>query len=74
MIAELDLVVSRRDLPEEKLRAGDIGAVVLLHAGGAGYEVEFTTLTGETLAVVTLPADDLRPVSPGEIANARRVA
>ena len=74
MIAELDLVVLRRDLPEEKLRAGDIGAVVLLHAGGAGYEVEFTTLTGETLAVVTLPADDLRPVSPGEIANARRIA
>ena len=74
MIAELDLVVLRRDLPEEKLRAGDIGTVVLLHAGGAGYEVELTTLTGETLAVVTLPADDLRPVPPGEIANARRVA
>jgi len=74
MLEELDLVVLLRDLPAEKLRAGDVGAVVLCHDGGAGYEVEFTTLTGETFAVVTLPADDLRPVSPGEIANARRVA
>jgi len=74
MIAELEMVVLRRDLPEAKLRAGDVGVVVLEHANASGYEVEFTTLQGETIAVVTLPSDDLRPVGPDEIANARPVA
>jgi hypothetical protein len=43
MIDELDLVVLRRDLPKERLAAGDVGTVVLVHQQGAGYEVEFTT-------------------------------
>jgi hypothetical protein len=71
---ELDLVVLTRDLPGENLRAGDIGTVVLVHQGGTGYEVEFSTLGGQTLAVVTLAADDVRPVGNREIAHARRVA
>ncbi len=71
---ELDLVVLTRDLPGENLRTGDIGTVVLIHQEGAGYEVEFSTLGGQTLAVVTLTADDVRPVGDREIAHARRVA
>lgn len=63
-----------RDLPGEHLRAADIGTVVLVHGGGAGYEVEFSTLGGRTLAVVTLSADGVRPVGDREIAHARRVA
>jgi hypothetical protein len=43
MINELDLVVLKRDLPTERLTAGDVGTVVLVHQQGAGYEVEFTT-------------------------------
>jgi hypothetical protein len=74
MIADLDIVVLRRDLPEKKLKAGDVGTVVLTHDNGAGYEVEFTTLTGDTIAVVTVSAGDLRGVAPDEIAHARRVA
>ena len=54
MIDELDLVVLKRDLPTERLAAGDVGTVVLVHQQGAGYEVEFTTLSGDTVAVVTL--------------------
>jgi len=72
--ADLEMVVLRRDLPEAKLEAGDVGTVVLAHQDGAGYEVEFATLAGETLAVVTVPAADLRTVAPDEIAHARRVA
>jgi len=71
---EMDLVVLSRDLPDEGLRAGDIGTVVLVHQGGAGYEVEFMTLGGRTLAVVTLAAGDVRPVGDREIAHARNVA
>jgi hypothetical protein len=36
--------------------------------------VEFATLTGATLAVVTLPAAAVRPIGPREIAHARAVA
>jgi len=74
MIRELDTVVLTADLPELGLTVGDIGAVVMVHEGGAGYEVEFIALDGETLAVTTLDADRVRPISRREIAHARRVA
>lgn len=73
MIEELSSVVLTSDLPEHGLRSGDIGTVVLIHRGGEGYEVEFTTLGGETLAVVTLPATQVRPVARREIAHVRVV-
>lgn len=73
-LAEFETVVLRRDLPEARLEAGDVGTVVLAHAGGAGFEVEFATLAGETIAVVTVPAEDLCAVAPDEIAHGRRVA
>jgi hypothetical protein len=74
MIQELDTVILTRDIPEQKLRKGDLGAVVLVHQDGAAYEVEFVTLGGETLAVVTLPADAVRVATGREIAHAREVA
>ncbi len=71
---EHDTVVLAQDLPQHALRAGDIGTVVLVHQGGAGYEVEFVTLDGETVAVVTLESSQLRPVARHEIAHIRMVA
>jgi hypothetical protein len=71
---EHDIVVLQDDGAEHGLRAGDIGTVVLVHEGGKGYEVEFVTLDGQTVAVVTLDADQVRPIAPGEIAHARAVA
>lgn len=73
MIAELDNVVLKTELPEHGLRQGDIGTVVLVHDNGAGYEVEFMTLEGETVAVVTLFANQVRPIGRREIANAREL-
>lgn len=72
MIRELDSVILTVDLPEHGLRKGDVGAVVLLHRGG-GYEVEFITLSGETVAVVSLSKEQVRPVGRREIAQARAV-
>jgi hypothetical protein len=63
MIAELDPVVLTTDLPEHGLRAGDVGWIVMVHAGGAGYEVEFVTLAGDTVSVVTVPAESVRRCS-----------
>ena len=74
MIKELDPVVLTKALPEHGLQAGDVGWVVMIHDGGAGYEVEFVTLAGETVSIVTVTAKDVRPVEAKEIAHARRVA
>jgi Domain of unknown function (DUF4926) len=73
MIHELDSVVLTTDLPEYGLERGDIGAVVLVHKDGKGYEVEFVTLDGETVAVVSLFPSQIRPIGRGEIAHARPV-
>jgi hypothetical protein len=40
----------------------------------AGYDVEFVTLAGETVSVVTIPAQAVRLVRAKEIAHARMVA
>jgi hypothetical protein len=73
MVEELDYVVLTRDVSELGLQKGDLGVIVLVHGQGEGYEVEFTTLTGETVAVVSLRASDVRPVGAQEIAHARVV-
>jgi Domain of unknown function (DUF4926) len=73
MLKELDTVVLTADLPDHGLRQGDLGTVVLVHAE-RGYEVEFMTLDGETLAVVSLHPAQVRPVGRREIAQARAVA
>jgi hypothetical protein len=72
MIKELDTVVLTTELPAYSLKAGDLGTVVLVHRHG-GYEVEFMTLDGETVAVVSLFPDHIRPVGRREIAHARLV-
>ena len=71
MIKELDSVVLAVDLPAHRLEAGDVGTIVLVHGGGKGFEVEFVALDGETIAVVTLTAAELRPVARREISHAR---
>ncbi len=72
-IEELDLVVLNEDMPEHRLAAGDIGTVVLVHGEGTGYEVEFITLDGETVAVISLYPSQVRPIQRGEIAHARAI-
>ncbi|MBX3056982.1 MAG: DUF4926 domain-containing protein [Anaerolineae bacterium] len=71
MIAELDRVILTVDLPEYGLRAGDMGTVVLVHDSSKGFEVEFVSLDGETVAVTSLFAYQVRPIGQREIAHAR---
>lgn len=70
---ELESAVLAVDLPEYSLKRGDIGTIVLVHQGGKGYEVEFVALDGESVAVVSLFASQVRPIRRREIAHARRV-
>ncbi len=72
MINDLDIVALTRDLPKEGLAAGDLGTVVHVYKDRQAYEVEFMTLNGETIEVVTLEADAIRPIREREIANARQ--
>lgn len=73
-ILEHDCVVLRAPIPSEGLEPGDVGTVVHVYADGLAYEVEFTALDGHTEAVVTLEADQVRPVSRRDIAHARTMS
>lgn len=74
MTKEHDSVVLSEDLPAAGLQAGDVGTVVHIHPGGAGYEVELMTLAGETVAVVTLLPTQIRPIARGDLAHVRALA
>ena len=68
---EHERVVLKASIPAEALEAGDVGTVVHVYRDGLAYEVEFTTLAGKTAAVVTVEADQVRPVGSREITHAR---
>jgi hypothetical protein len=72
-IKEHDRVVLKSDLPAERLKAGDVGTVVHIYRDGLAYEVEFTTLDGDTAAVATVEASHVRPVHKREITHAREL-
>lgn len=54
MIDELETIVLTEDIPAQELQRGDVGAVVHVNNNPKGYEVEFVTLGGETVAVMSL--------------------
>ena len=73
MIKEHDVVVLTQDLPEERLTAGDVGTVIHIHDGAAGYEVEFMTLSGRTIAVATVMASQVRAVTSRDLVHVREL-
>jgi hypothetical protein len=73
-ITEHQRVVLTTDLPAEKLTIGDVGAVIHVYQDGKAFEVEVSTLTGETVAVVSLEKAQVRAVDHREVTHARRVA
>ncbi len=73
MIRELDTVVLTEDIAASGLKAGDVGAVVHVHANGAAFEVEFVTLAGKTVALATLAPGQVRAVSARDLAHVREL-
>jgi hypothetical protein len=71
MIQELDTVELTKSLPNVGLKAGDTGAVVAVYRGGEGYAVEFFDADGDTLAVVTVTKDFVRPAEVFDAAEHR---
>ena len=73
MICELDTVIPLKERPLEGLVKGDVGSVVFIHGGGKAFEIEFTTLAGDPLGVLTLAEDEIRPVSARDVPHVRVV-
>lgn len=69
----LDTIVLTRDLPQHRLRAGDLGAIVEVYEPD-GLEVEFVTAAGRTEALVTLKEADVRPVAGDDLVTVRSLA
>jgi hypothetical protein len=70
-------VILRSALPKDGLCAGDIGTVVEHHVVPGredGYSVEFFDMTGRTVAVVTVPAHELREPTPDDRPSVRSLA
>ena len=70
MFKLLDTVVLDRDLPEQGLRRGDLGAIVDVHAPD-GLDVEFVLASGRTQALVTLLSTDVRAVGDADLIAVR---
>ena len=73
MMKELDQIVLTADLPKEGLKTDDVGTVVHIHRDGEAFEVEFMTLAGETVAVTTVLASQVRPITNRDITHTRLV-
>lgn len=74
MFSELDTVVLTHNIEKYGLKEGDMGAVVHVYNNGESVEVEFVTVNGETIAVLTLESSDIRSLANDEILHVRRVA
>ena len=77
-LALFQRAVLTQDIPEEGLRAGDVGVVVEHYPAKAdvpeGYELEFFAASGQSVAVVSVPAAAVREAQPDEILSTRVVA
>jgi len=74
MIRELDLIVLSHNIDEYGLKVGDVGPVVHCYNDSVGFEVEFVTAEGKTVAVLTLTNKDIRPFKHAEILHSREVS
>ncbi len=73
MIEEHDRVVLTTKEPDAGLEPGDVGTVVHMYSEGEAFEVEFVTLTGDTVAMLAIDRDEVRPVQSRELTHARSV-
>ena len=58
--SEYETIVLLKDLPEEGLKKGDLGAIIMVYsAPHEAYEVEFVDLDGVTKAQLALLPDEI---------------
>ncbi|HEY6368916.1 MAG TPA: DUF4926 domain-containing protein [Candidatus Binatia bacterium] len=74
---EFQQVALAKDIPEKKLRRGDLATIVDVHpknGGEVGYSIEIFNALGETIAVTTVPESLLEELTANEILHARSLA
>jgi len=70
-------VILTADLPDQGLRAGDVGTLVERHivpGKEQGCSVEFFDMTGRTVAVVTLPCSYFRAPTAADRPSTRTLS
>lgn len=67
-------VVLLKDIPEKKLKKGDVATIVEHHPvskGEDGYSLEISNALGDTIAVITVPKSAIEPLTENEIFSVR---
>ena len=68
-------VALKTDLPEHKLRSGDVATIVEYHTGRPGqepgYTLEVFNAVGETVAVVTVRESQIESLKSSEVLHVR---
>ena len=71
-------VALARDIPEHRLKEGDIATVVEYltseKTGELGYALEVFNTRGETVDVIFVPATAVKPLSPNAVWHERDLA
>jgi hypothetical protein len=70
-------VALARDVPEHRLRRGDVVKIVDHHPsanGENGYSIEVFNAIGETIAVTAVPESALEPLHKDEVLSVRALA
>lgn len=70
-------VILNRDLPEHRLKRGDIVKLVEHHVapdGTEGYSAEVFNAVGDTIAVITVRESELAPLTPNSVLHVRPLA
>lgn len=71
-------VALTEDLPEERLRRGDVATIVESHPGAPGqedgYSLEVFNAVGDTVAVVTVGESQIEPLTADELLTVRPLA
>ncbi len=71
MLTEHSLVVLDVAPQDSKLARGDVGTIVHVYKNGRAFEVEFVDGGGSTISLITVNAEDVRQIQPGEMLHTR---
>jgi hypothetical protein len=70
-------VALAKDIPENKLRRGDLATIVDIHpanGGEVGYSIEVFNALGETIAVTTVPESVLEELTANDVLHKHALA
>jgi Domain of unknown function (DUF4926) len=70
-------VALAKDIPEKKLRRGDVATIVDQHPANKkepGYSIEVFNAVGDTIAVTAVPESFLQELTSDEILHVRSLA